>query len=641
MRSIRRTVLATVLLFAAVALLAPRPAAAHALLSKSSPSNGERLEASPTDVLITLTEEPDLALSSFDVIDVDGTSFTQGDAALTDPLTVAIGVQDLPTGVYTVSWRVVSVVDGHLTSGTFAFGVGVDPSEAAAASVSGVAESPFIGTVGRWLFYFGVALLLGLATMTTIAGPPGVRRVLLVALGSAFLVLGLASIGLGQLSSAGVGIGDFLSSGTGRPLVLRAVGVVAVVALTLGQPSKLRAYFVLVAGLFLIGVHAGGGHAAAHAGIGPMAIQTAHFAAAAVWAGGLTALVVGWLDQGPEARAEAVKGFSRMAFWVFVLVGVTGALRAIEEVGSWGGLINDGYGRIVLAKIVAFGVLLALASVNRFRVLRKLEERIGQLRKLGAAEIAIAASVMILTGFLAQGVPSATTAAAAAENTLVVRGENFSGTLRAELTMRPGRPGVNSFSLKLTDADGDSLGDAAVRLIFSHMDSNLGGSELQLESEGDGVWTARSSNLALEGRWKISVLVQQATDSTEIPIEFEIDPPPDRIIVDRVPGQPTLYTVKISGGKSAQVYSDPEVPGFSQLHVTFFDPSGAELEVSQPTITATAPDGGELELIPRRFGPGHFVTDVDLVAGEWIVSASGDLPDTSTVEMTLPFTIDP
>ena len=63
--------------------------------------------------------------------------------------------QPLPTGVYTVNWRSVSAVDGHVENGAFAFGVGVVAGARAASSPSacctrrrGSAPCP---AAGRWL----------------------------------------------------------------------------------------------------------------------------------------------------------------------------------------------------------------------------------------------------------------------------------------------------------------------------------------------------------------------------------------------------------------------------------------------------------------------------------------------------------
>ena len=43
--------------------------------------------------------------------------------------TLVVPITDpLPEGAYTVTWRVVSIDDGHVTAGAFAFGVGTAPT---------------------------------------------------------------------------------------------------------------------------------------------------------------------------------------------------------------------------------------------------------------------------------------------------------------------------------------------------------------------------------------------------------------------------------------------------------------------------------------------------------------------------------
>ena len=74
---------------------------------------------------MTFSEGVEPAFSSFDVIDRTRKSFAAGEPVI-DRVKglVTIPLQpDLPSGAYIVQWKVVSVVDGHLTRGSFAFNV--------------------------------------------------------------------------------------------------------------------------------------------------------------------------------------------------------------------------------------------------------------------------------------------------------------------------------------------------------------------------------------------------------------------------------------------------------------------------------------------------------------------------------------
>ncbi|HEY6710020.1 MAG TPA: copper resistance CopC family protein, partial [Actinomycetota bacterium] len=125
-RWVRRAGLAAVL--AVVWLVAAgMPAGAHALLRESDPAAGSSLDQAPRRVVLTFTERPEPGLTSIEVLDTAGQPIQRGEGAPVEgePLQFAVGLGDLADGTYTVSWRVVSKDDGHVTAGSFAFGVGV------------------------------------------------------------------------------------------------------------------------------------------------------------------------------------------------------------------------------------------------------------------------------------------------------------------------------------------------------------------------------------------------------------------------------------------------------------------------------------------------------------------------------------
>ena len=99
--------------------------------------------------MLTFTERPEPGLSSIQVLDTGGQPVERGEAGPVDgaPLQFAVGLGDLADGTYTVSWRVVSKDDGHLTAGSFAFGVGVPAPTAtpqAQAAPQGATPSPSV-----------------------------------------------------------------------------------------------------------------------------------------------------------------------------------------------------------------------------------------------------------------------------------------------------------------------------------------------------------------------------------------------------------------------------------------------------------------------------------------------------------------
>src|SRR6266487_670955 len=152
------------LLATAATFLLAGGAEAHALVSDSDPGGGASVDAAPPAVTITFTEPPDPRLSSIHVMDSGGRRLERGPAEAVPggPLGLRVPLGGLPNGVYTVTWRTVSRVDGHATGGSLAFGVGVPADEVVSGSATAAAgDSPPaqpLDVVGRWLFSVGIGL---------------------------------------------------------------------------------------------------------------------------------------------------------------------------------------------------------------------------------------------------------------------------------------------------------------------------------------------------------------------------------------------------------------------------------------------------------------------------------------------------
>ena len=160
--------LAALLLVAAAARVTH--VSAHANLVRSNPASGAVLAAAPTQIQLWFSEQPDPHFSDVQVLDAGRQRVDAGDmhVAPGDPLSLIVGVKtNIPDGFYTVSWKTVSAVDGHLVNGNFPFYVGqpaqgtVLPSASQAGPTS-TGSRPTLGTVvTRWLSLLSAVVLLG------------------------------------------------------------------------------------------------------------------------------------------------------------------------------------------------------------------------------------------------------------------------------------------------------------------------------------------------------------------------------------------------------------------------------------------------------------------------------------------------
>lgn len=109
-------------------------ASAHARLKESVPKAGEVLQASPTEVRITFSNDIQKITGSFgiEVTDEAGTAVTAGAAAVQDDNRSVLFVAlrpDLAPGRYVVKYKNVSDADGDPFEGGYAFYVGVQPTQ--------------------------------------------------------------------------------------------------------------------------------------------------------------------------------------------------------------------------------------------------------------------------------------------------------------------------------------------------------------------------------------------------------------------------------------------------------------------------------------------------------------------------------
>lgn len=646
--------LAAVALLVGWALAFPATAGAHALLQTSDPAAGSTVSTAPSTISLTFGEEPDPGLSSVKVLDVSGRNVANGPlvAAPGSSETLRIAVGTLPDGVYTVSWRTVSLVDGHAASGSFAFGVGVEPEAggsgppAAPTSPSGSASD----IAARFALLGGLVLLVGVGFVGSlvIKEPVGSLRSLAIAGwflagGGTLAVVVLQAIGAGSDPRA------YLASALGAAALRRVIvtGIVgAVLGLAVRGPSVAgrRRYAVVAGGgLVLTLVDVMSGHAAANGILSvDVLIQWVHLVTAGVWIGGLASLLLAIRGNPSESRAVAARRFSRWAAVALVAVAVTGVLRAVSEVGTIEALTSSDFGRVVIAKSAFFVVLGGLGAVNRFGTVPRALRTLVPLRRVVRLELAVGAVLLVLTGLLVNLPPPASYGPGAvpvAVAPLTIEGHDFGTSVRVRLAISPGVPGTNTFHVEVDDFDtGDPAPIDGVTLRFAVASATgIGESTLALTQSAPGRFDATGTNLSLDGIWKITAVVALPSGAIEVGLLAATRLAAMAIDENAVEGLPTIFTAHLPSGDTLQVYLDPGTPGPNTLHATFFDATGQELPVDTAAFLFEPAAGPSAILPGRALDPGHYVVDVTLDRGPLGVDVVAQLHDGSTLHARFAF----
>jgi copper transport protein len=627
------SIAAVAVVAASLVVGAASPASAHALLRSSRPAANTTLEAAPASLSLTFTEPPDPSLSTIQLLGSSGAQVALGRQSVSGKTIMVPITGQIANGTYTVNWRVVSKTDGHVTAGSFAFGVGEAPTvHPPSTSASGTAPFPTAGSVvAKWLLYVGLAVALAAPVVALLvlrsAEPP--RRPI-VAAGIA-AALGWLGIVWAEADAVGVGWATFLRSDAGAPYrwLGAAAGltlVFAIVAAVVRRSAWWWAAGAAAAAAMLtrsIGGHADAGRFPAL----EVPAQFAHVAAVGVWIGGLVWLLALLPTFVPAERATYVRRFSTTVGLALGVVAVTGALRAIDELGGvshLGRLFTTDYGWTLVAKMSVSAALVGAGAWNRYVNVPRAANGGGgraSLTLVATGELVLAAGLFGLTGLLT-GLPPAVTAAperVPRPNDVVVTGSDFATTVRTRLVITPGTVGSNRFDLRATDYDtGRPIDAARVTLEFSAVsDANLAPSTIQLRRAGPREWTGTGAAMSVDDRWRIVATVQTGSGSTQVTMEASPRVPTGRLAVSRASGQPSLYTTTYADGSSIQSYVDPGTAGPNQLHATAFDPQGTELPLHSVSLIAIPPSGPSVALQPEPFSAGHYAANVPLTAGTW------------------------
>ena len=432
-----RRALVALIAAAGLAWIATAAVDAHALLVSANPAPNTAVANSPASLTLTFTESPDPKLSIVHVLDSSGAERSAGGVTAIPgkPDELMVPLAPLPDGVYTVSWRTVSSVDGHVAAGSYAFSVGTAAppvGSGSGASASGSVQSSSGGSLltilGRLLLFLGLLGLVGCgitgALLVRGLDDPQTKTILRLAVGeTAVAVLGTLLLMAGQIADAGASLADLPASSLGRDAVLRLAPLVAAAVLALAAWRIDGAGSVRVRRWLQVGAGVSGGlallveadlsHAASET-LAPaqIALQWFHLLAVGLWLGGLVVLLLEVRGVETISKAQIARRFANLAGLGLAAVVVTGTLRAIVDIGSLDALFSTDFGRLVLLKVALLIPIAGLGALNHFRNVPAAIRGLGPLRRTGSLEISIGTAILLVAALLVNTAPPAEVSAA-------------------------------------------------------------------------------------------------------------------------------------------------------------------------------------------------------------------------------------
>jgi copper transport protein len=534
MLRVRTAAIGAVVAFVVLFVAGVAPAGAHAQLLSTDPMAGAALTEAPQTITLTFSEPVQAPAKAIRVLDADQREFAVRDIRV-EGVRLLADLPALDDGGYVVAWRVVSE-DSHPIGGAFTFGVGEGAilpntseylAEASASRTVGIA----FGVV-RALQFASLFVLVGVIVVARLSWPDGFvergsHRVLLVS-GAVAIVTALAGIGLQGANQRGAGIGDAFRASAWRE----------VLDTRFGDAWLLRSGLALV--LTLLVVHIGrkrmraltsplvnGVGAAAIIGIGLTVIRTGHAAtgrwrelstltdaihlgAAALWIGGLVVILLRARRERlrDEPARSFVRWFAQVALGSVVLLAVTGTVQGVRQSGSSiSDFVGSSYGRILLAKLVAVLLVVAVASQSR-RIVRAAGGIAGRpLVRAVRFELALIAVVVALTAALVDATP----ARVSASNVGPILTQETIGGHVVEVSIDPARAGPTDLHLTLFEEGNFSTVQARideVRAELTEPEQGVGPLSVPLLRAGPAHFISNGLVIPTRGKWDLTITVR-------------------------------------------------------------------------------------------------------------------------------------
>jgi copper transport protein len=522
---------------------APRAAFAHAVPVTSSPAPNANLSEGPREITVRFSERVEARASSLQVFDARGSRIDAGNAVVdtADPRLYRVTLQPVAAGVYTISWRVMSADDGHVTEGSYVFAVGEVASVAPSMSGQAAAVAWWPEPLVRWFGMLGAVALLGMLTTPLVFRREGLSRAprlsMVLPWACAIVVSGgitlfLKAHQISPTHDIWTGLGALMPTAIGRVWVAK-------VALTVLLVGALAAYWRarshrtwlwslgIVLALLILASDGLVSHSAATVELRGLAVgaQMVHLLGMALWVGGLgyfaTLFWWGSLHDGPLVYelAWALPAFSLLAAAAVGLLTLSGIYLARLHLGSIADLASTSYGRILLAKLAIVALMSALGGYHQFVVHRRIlgslnrppehGDRVGRrFRRTLRLEALLGLLTLLLAACLGTTSPPHMAMSTTPEP---FRHEREVGEAKLMLEIWPFRPGLNTIRLTVTDRAGQPLRTAtAAMLQLQPTQVDVGPVAVTLDQESPGRFVKTGPFLGMEGQWRGRLTVQQA-----------------------------------------------------------------------------------------------------------------------------------
>jgi copper transport protein len=544
-------------------------ASAHPFIQETNPNSSSNTPVGTTKIIVHFSEEVELDFSSLQVLDSNGDQIDNKDSKYYDgENSLIVTTPPLNDGVYTVTSKVLSKVDGHLVSAAFVFGVG-DVKVTNQQPPQG--ESIFLPEAAvRYPGLVGQTIVLGVVIASMVVWGTQNKQLIRKELDKIELLhhgkfmsitgIGLILIFISNILMLAVqtirletSVFNVIQTNFGNTWIIRMVVTIILLGIWFAMDRKKKLSIknkipMLAATLGLIGTSSLIGHGAASGEIPAFILDYIHNLVAGIWIGGIIYFVFSLLpslSQLDDLKREKmtlvlIPRFSIVFIVAVGIVIITGPTLLWFLENDVGLIIGSSYGKLILAKIAIASIMVGLGGYFQVKIQRSAEndlksgsimvyKKLKRSLKFDAVlGIALLGVVALLTnGTLPAGEIQQAEAQRISYN---FHTTEFTANSKFDIDITPFSSGTNTILVKVSDLDDKPLIDSKeLKVKISNPQKNIAPIEIPMkitkQEEGKPIEFQGELTFGFSGEWQIQIEAQRTQNANEaISINLQIKP---------------------------------------------------------------------------------------------------------------------
>ena len=531
-------------------------ASAHPFLLDSEPGQGQNAPAGTTQIITNYSEAVEIGFSELKVYDANGNQVDNKDTAYNGGETsLIVTTPPLEDGVYTITSKVLSKIDGHLVQAAIVFGVGDVKIDSSLLEKQENSETTFIPeSIARFPGLVGQTIVLGgvIVSITIWSSQQTRFREVFADINEQFKIKFSKIIGIGVIATFAsnfimLGVQtwrletsplDVIGTTFGTTWLIRMIITIIIIGLWFWMEKKNEITIkgqipLLIASLILIATTTMMGHGASTELEAPWILDYSHNLLSSIWIGGViffAFVALPTVTKTENSIKEKItlsliprfSGLFIIAIGILIITGPTLLWFLDDNVAS---LTDSTYGKLILIKIAIAAAMIGFGGMYQIKFLKNMNdlEKLNISRKiskplkfeagLGIALLAVVA-LLVNSSLPAGEIQSAD----AIQGTFGYESVLFSENAKFDVKVLPAGIGSNTISVIVTSYDNKPLADiSGLKVKVSNPQKNISPIEAEVtENIQDSVTKySADATFGFAGNWQIELEAQRAENSNE------------------------------------------------------------------------------------------------------------------------------